>query len=90
MTKATIATLMSDLQKRFGEGKVMMASDIPVGPPISTGSLALDFATGYGGFPSNRVVEICGKEGTGKTTLALTAMLHALADNDIVISEGIE
>lgn len=70
--------LLSDLQKKFGEAKVMMASDIPVGPPISTGSLALDFATGYRGFPSNRVIEICGKEGCGKTTLALLTMINAL------------
>ena len=78
-TNTKIATLLTDLQKRFGADKVMMASDIPVGPPISTGSLALDFATGYGGFPSNRVVEICGKPDTGKTTLALMTMLNALA-----------
>ena len=78
MTNTKLATLLTDLQKRFGEDKIMMASDIPVGPPISTGSLSLDFATGYGGFPSNRVVEICGKEGTGKTTLALMTMLNAL------------
>lgn len=71
-------TLLADLQKKFGENKVMMASQIPVGDPISTGSLALDFATSFGGFPSNRVVEICGKEGTGKTTLALMTMLNAL------------
>jgi recombination protein RecA len=72
------AALLAKLQKQFGEDKVMMASDIPVGPPIPTGSLALDFALGYGGFPSNRFVEVCGKEGTGKTTLALLAMLSAL------------
>jgi len=70
--------LLAELQKTFGEDKAMMASEIPVGPPVSTGSLALDYATGYGGLPSNRVVEICGKEGTGKTTLALMAMLNAL------------
>ena len=81
MANTKIDMLLSDLQKRFGEGKVMRASEIPVGPPISTGSLALDFATGYGGFPSNRVVEIAGKQGTGKTTLALTTLLHALEKN---------
>lgn len=77
-TKAKINTLLTDLRKTFGDDRVMMASEIPVGPPISSGSLTLDFATGYGGFPSDRVVEICGKEGTGKTTLALMTMLEAL------------
>jgi recombination protein RecA len=69
--------LMASLQESY-PGKVMWANEIPVGDPISTGSLALDFATGFGGFPSNRVVEVCGKEGTGKTTLALMTMLNAL------------
>jgi recombination protein RecA len=70
--------LLSTMQKQFGEDEVMMANEIPVGEPISTGSLALDYATDFGGFPSNRVVEIFGKEGTGKTTLALHTMLNAL------------
>lgn len=79
MTAPKIDSLLADLQKKFGERAVMRASEVPVGPPISTGSLALDFATGYGGFPSDRVVEIYGRPGTGKTTLALLAMLNALA-----------
>jgi recombination protein RecA len=66
------------MQKQFGDNAVMMASDIPVGDAIATGSVGLDFATGFGGFPSNRVVEIHGKEGTGKTTLALLTMANAL------------
>ena len=78
MTNAKVQALLTDLQKQFGENKVMMASNIPVGPPIHTGSHGLDFATGYGGFPSNRVVEICGREGCGKTTLGLMSMLSAL------------
>lgn len=76
--KAKIEGLLTDLQKQFGENKVMRASDVVLGPPISTGSLALDFATGYGGIPSNRVAEIYGRPGTGKTTLALLTMLNAL------------
>lgn len=78
MTKVT--SLKDELDKRF-PGQVMMGSEIPRGTPISSGSLALDFATGFGGFPSNRVVELYGKEGTGKTTLALMTMLDALARN---------
>lgn len=78
MTNTNAKKLLADLQKVYGEDQVMMASQIPVGPPVSSGSLALDVATGYGGFPINRVVEIYGKEGTGKTTLALMAMVNAL------------
>lgn len=81
MSNPKAKAVLAKMQKEFGEEKVMMASDIPVGPPVSTGSIALDFATGYGGFPQNRCVEIYGKEGTGKTTLALMAMANALKDN---------
>lgn len=81
MTTAKINALLTDLKKQFGDEKVMRASEIPVGPPVSSGSLSLDFATGYGGFPSNRVVEIYGRPGTGKTTLALLTMVNALSQN---------
>jgi recombination protein RecA len=39
---------------------------------IPTGSLALDIATGLGGFPKGRIVEIFGSEASGKSTLALS------------------
>jgi recombination protein RecA len=76
-----LVALHDSLQKQFGEKKIMYGSKIPVGTPIPTGSLALDFSTGFGGFPSNRAVEISGRNGTGKTTLALFTMLNALAKN---------
>lgn len=43
---------------------------------ISTGSLTLDLATGIGGLPKGRIVEIYGPESSGKTTLAL----HCIAE----------
>ncbi|MFW6190341.1 MAG: recombinase RecA, partial [Candidatus Bipolaricaulota bacterium] len=42
----------------------------------SSGSLSLDIALGGGGVPRGRIVEIFGKESSGKTTLAL----HMLAE----------
>lgn len=80
-TKAKVTSLLGDLQKQFGDNLVMRASEAKVGPPISSGSLALDFALGFGGFPSNRVAEIYGRPGTGKTTLALLAMANGLWQN---------
>ena len=41
---------------------------------IPTGSLAVDYAIGIGGFPRGRVVEIFGPESSGKTTLALSVI----------------
>ena len=77
----TVNKLLAELQAKFGEKAVMRASDVPVNPPITSGSLALDFATGIGGLPSDRVIEVAGDEGSGKTTLGLLAMMHYL-DND--------
>ena len=42
-----------------------------------TRPIALDMATGIGGYPRGRVVEIYGPESSGKTTLALNAIAQA-------------
>lgn len=44
---------------------------------ISTGAIQLDKATGVGGYPRGRIVEVFGPEGGGKTTLALHAIEEA-------------
>jgi protein RecA len=44
---------------------------------ISTGSLKLDLALSTGGLPKGRMVEIFGKEASGKTTLALHVVKEA-------------
>ncbi|EES04195.2 hypothetical protein BDA96_03G454500 [Sorghum bicolor] len=44
---------------------------------VSTGSLKLDLALGVGGLPKGRMVEIYGKEASGKTTLALHVVKEA-------------
>lgn len=77
---AGVDRLLGDLRAKFGENAVMRASEVPVRPRITSGSLALDFAAG-GGLPSDRVIEVAGGEGSGKTTLGLLAMMHFL-DND--------
>ena len=81
MTKnVTVDKLLADLQSKFGENAAMRGSEVPVRPRITSGSLALDFAAG-GGLPSDRVIEVAGGEGSGKTTLGLLTMMHYL-DND--------
>ena len=75
---AKLTKLVSDLKSQFGDDSVMFANEIPLEPPISSGSLALDFAIGHGGFPSDRVIELAGEEGCGKTTLSLLAATRFL------------
>ena len=60
-----LTKLKDDLVAKYGVDSVMFANEIPVRPVVSSGSLALDFATGIGGFPSDRVIEVAGQEGSG-------------------------
>lgn len=78
MSNAVVDKLLADLQGKYGQNAVMRASEVPVRPPITSGSLALDFATGIGGLPSDRVIEVAGDEGSGKTTLGLLTLMHFL------------
>lgn len=41
---------------------------------VSTGSLRLDIQTGIGGLPLGRIIELYGKESTGKTTITCHVM----------------
>ncbi len=74
------------VEKQFGKGAIMTLGDEEEAEPvatISTGSLALDMATGVGGYPRGRVVEIYGPESSGKTTLALHAIAEAQRNGGI-------
>ena len=73
---------LSQIEKQFGKGSIMTLKeehrkDVAV---IPTGALTLDLATGIGGVPRGRIVEIYGPEGSGKTTLTLniTAQVQKL------------
>jgi recombination protein RecA len=71
---------VAQLEKQFGRGTLMRLGDQSFANNIqalSTGSLALDIATGVGGLPRGRVVEIFGPESSGKTTLALHVVASA-------------
>lgn len=66
------------LNKTYGDGSVMRMSDPNVlkVDRISSGSLNIDKITG-GGYPMGRIIEIFGPESSGKTTLALHAIVEA-------------
>jgi recombination protein RecA len=57
------------INKKFGEGALVLASSIPKRNSLTTGSLSVDIALG-GGFAANQWSEIIGKESSSKTSLA--------------------
>lgn len=74
-----LSNAISGIERTFGEGAIMRMSEqsrVNI-PAIPTGSLAVDVATGIGGLPRGRIVEIYGPESSGKTTLALQAIANA-------------
>lgn len=70
---------LDSLDKKIGKGAVMRLGDSKVVDVevISTGSIGLDNILGIGGLPKSRIVEIYGKESSGKTTLTLHAIAEA-------------
>ncbi|MBP9113625.1 MAG: recombinase RecA [Polyangiaceae bacterium] len=71
---------IQSVEKQFGKGSLMSFDDNEPVEPVSvipTGSIGLDLATGVGGYPRGRVVEVYGPESSGKTTLALHAIAEA-------------
>ena len=74
-----LETALLQIEKQYGKGAIMRLgqnSSLNV-EAISTGSIGLDAATGIGGLPKGRIVEIYGPESSGKTTLALHVVAEA-------------
>ena len=77
--KALDAALLQ-IQKQFGKGSIMKlgSAEAAMGiDVIPTGSVSIDIATGIGGIPRGRIVEIFGPESSGKTTLTLHIIAEA-------------
>jgi recombination protein RecA len=71
---------VQQIERQFGKGAIMKLGEesarIAI-EAIPSGSIALDAATGIGGVPRGRVVEVYGPESSGKTTLALSMIANA-------------
>ena len=70
---------LTQLDKTYGKGIVMKLGDKPSMnvEVISTGSLTIDKASGVGGIPKGRIIEVYGPESSGKTTLTLHMIAEA-------------
>lgn len=70
---------IAQIEKQFGKGSIMKLGEnakLNI-EAIPTGALPLDIATGIGGVPKGRIIEIYGPESSGKTTVAL----HIVAES---------
>lgn len=74
-----LETALLQIEKQYGKGAVMRLGQSTTAniEAISTGSISLDAATGIGGLPKGRIIEIYGPESSGKTTLALHVVAEA-------------
>jgi recombination protein RecA len=77
--QARILQLVKDIKKVHGEGSVFHGQNVVVKnvETTPTGSMILDVTSGIGGYPKGRVVEVYGPEGSGKTTICLSAVAAA-------------
>lgn len=76
-----LETTLLQIEKQFGKGSIMKFGENHHEnvTALSTGSLGLDNATGIGGVPRGRIVEIFGPESSGKTSLTLSTIARTQA-----------
>ena len=75
-----LSSAMQQIEKQFGKGSIMRLGDSKTSlsmETIPTGILPLDVATGVGGLPRGRMIEIYGPESSGKTTVTLHMIAEA-------------
>lgn len=86
--KQKLLLALKDIEKAYGEGSIYSLDSNKANlkiPRWSTGLEDLDEITG-GGIPYGRVIEICGPESAGKTSLAY----HLMAQHDVAVDIPIE
>lgn len=80
-----INKIISNIDKIYGKNTIFLLKDYYKKKEnlnnISSGSIKLDIALGIKGYPEGRIIEIFGQESSGKTTLALQAIIEAQKKN---------
>ena len=89
-----LESAIASIQKSYGKGSIMKLGESVISTVaievIPTGSLSLDIATGIGGVPRGRIVEIYGPESSGKTTLAFHIIANAQKTGGIAAFVDVE
>jgi len=79
------------INKKYGQGTVFSFGDVGLGcRSIPTGISVLDKATGIGGLPVGRIVELYGPESCGKSTVLLHTAVNAQKQGLAVLYEDFE
>lgn len=64
----TLDDVLKDISKKYGDSVAKFgADDLEVDGILSLGSPMIDYCL-YGGVPEGRIIELCGAEGSGKTS----------------------
>ena len=90
---ARLEETLRELERRFGEAVVYRLSQArpKLGERVvSTGSIALDHATGIGVVPRGRISTIDGPESTGKSTIAYHILASAQRDRGLAALIDVE
>lgn len=87
--KDSLVDAMDFLNKKYGTGTAMKNDTVIKVDRARTGSLGLDIITG-GGYGKGRMVEVYAPESSGKTTLAIHAMVESQAAGENVAIIDVE
>ena len=68
---------IDEIKQRFGEGAFIKMSEVRQVDVdlIPTGSISVDLILGVGGVPRGSMMEICGYERSGQTTVACRSVV---------------
>jgi len=82
--------VLNDIEKKHGKGTIILGEDeFPVVEILcSTGSLSLDIATGIGGFPKGRIIEISGWESCLEENTFVGFLLENNKTNKLINRKG--